>query len=78
MEVVSEYCIVPSAVGNTIMYMILQGLLALLTFRYVYSTVVICAIVKNEELYIDEWVKYNRYLGFNQIFLYDTTRLAGK
>ena len=53
--------------------MILQGLLALLTFRYVYSTVVICAIVKNEELYIDEWVKYNRYLGFNQIFLYDNS-----
>jgi hypothetical protein len=33
----------------------------------------ICAIVKNEERYIDEWVDYNLALGFDRIYLFDNS-----
>lgn len=31
----------------------------------------ICAIAKNEDLYLDEWITYHLALGFKHIFLYD-------
>ena len=33
--------------------------------------VVICAIAKNEHLYINDWVKWHLNLGFDHIYLYD-------
>lgn len=33
--------------------------------------IVICAIVKQEHLYIDEWIKYHLLLGFDRIYIYD-------
>jgi hypothetical protein len=35
--------------------------------------IVICAIALNEELYIDEWIKYNLLLGFTHIYIYDNS-----
>lgn len=37
--------------------------------------VVICAIAKNEHLYINEWVKYYIGLGVDHIYLYDNDNL---
>ena len=37
--------------------------------------VVICAIAKNEHLYINEWVNYYLKLGFDKIYLYDNDDL---
>lgn len=37
------------------------------------SKAIICAVLKNEELYVDEWIKYNKYLGFDFIQLYDNS-----
>jgi hypothetical protein len=34
---------------------------------------VICSIALKELLYIDEWIKYHRALGFEQIYLYDNS-----
>lgn len=34
---------------------------------------VICAIALDEELYIDEWIKYNLALGFSHIYIYDNS-----
>jgi len=36
-------------------------------------TVVICALVKDEDRYVDEWIKFNKYLGFDRIHLYDNS-----
>jgi Glycosyl transferase family 2 len=33
----------------------------------------LCAIVVNEEAYLDEWLDYNLALGFTDIFLYDNS-----
>lgn len=33
--------------------------------------VVICAMAKNEHLYINEWVKHHINIGFDKIYLYD-------
>ena len=33
--------------------------------------VVVCALAKNEHLYINEWVKHYVNLGFDKIYLYD-------
>ena len=30
----------------------------------------ICTIAKNENTYIDEWVRYHIHLGFDHIWLY--------
>jgi len=38
------------------------------------SNVAICLIVKNETLYIDEWLDYNIALGFSPIIIYDNTK----
>ena len=35
------------------------------------AQVMICSILKNEDLYIDEWLEYHRYLGFDRVQLYD-------
>ena len=32
---------------------------------------VVCAIAKNEDTYLEEWVKYHIGIGFDHIFLYD-------
>jgi hypothetical protein len=34
---------------------------------------VICAIAKDEDPYIDEWVRYNLGLGFHKIYVYDNS-----
>lgn len=33
--------------------------------------VALCCIIKNENLYLKEWVEYYKNLGFNHIFIYD-------
>lgn len=33
----------------------------------------LCVIVKDEDLYIHEWVQYNLKLGFSRIYMYDNT-----
>lgn len=35
------------------------------------AEVMICSIVKNEQSYIDEWLQYHKYLGFDRAHLYD-------
>jgi hypothetical protein len=39
------------------------------------ETAAICAIVKDEQLYLEEWVLYNLGLGFHHIYLYDNSQL---
>jgi hypothetical protein len=36
--------------------------------------VAICAIALDEELYIDEWIRYHQLLGFSHIYIYDNSR----
>jgi len=40
--------------------------------------IAVCAIGKNENLYIREWVEYYKNLGINKIFLYDNNDLNGE
>lgn len=40
--------------------------------------VVVCAIAKNEHLYINEWVKHYIDLGVDKIYLYDNDDAKGK
>lgn len=35
------------------------------------NDVVICAIALDEDLYIDEWIRYHLALGFSHIYIYD-------
>lgn len=37
------------------------------------SSVAICCIALNEELYIDEWLQYHFGLGFNHVYVYDNS-----
>lgn len=37
------------------------------------ETAVICAIVLDEQRYIDEWIAYHRKLGFGHVYLYDNS-----
>jgi len=37
--------------------------------------VVICALAKNEELYINDWIKHHIKIGFDHIYLYDNNDL---
>ena len=37
------------------------------------ETAVVCAIVMNEEAYIDEWVDYHHALGFSHFYIYDNS-----
>ena len=45
--------------------------------KYVFNNnindAVVCAIAFEEELYIDEWIKYNLALGFSHIYIYDNS-----
>jgi len=34
-------------------------------------TAVLCAIILDEQRYIDEWIAYHRKLGFDHVYLYD-------
>lgn len=40
--------------------------------------VALCAIVKNENLYIREWLEYYKKLGISKIFLYDNNEINGE
>lgn len=40
--------------------------------------VALCAIAKNENLYIREWVEWYKNLGISKIFLYDNNELDGE
>ena len=40
--------------------------------------VAVCAIAKNENLYIREWVEWYKNLGVSKIFLYDNNELNGE
>lgn len=35
------------------------------------AQVIVCAVLKHEELYVDEWIRYYQYLGFDFMYLYD-------
>ena len=37
------------------------------------SNVAICLIIKNETLYLDEWIDYQVALGFSPIYIYDNS-----
>lgn len=38
----------------------------------------ICAIIRNENLYLREWVEYHLALGFDKIILYDNNAIDGE
>lgn len=40
--------------------------------------IAICAIVKNENIYLREWVEYHKGLGFDKIILYDNNPVDGE
>lgn len=40
--------------------------------------IAICAIIKQENLYLREWVEYHKKLGFDKIFLYDNNNVNGE
>lgn len=45
--------------------------------RYKYE-IAICAVAKNEEEYIEEWVEHHLKIGIEKIYLYDNNDDAGK
>ena len=40
--------------------------------------IAICAIIKNENLYLREWVEHHKNLGFDKIILYDNNAVDGE
>ena len=34
-------------------------------------TVALCAIVKNESVYIQEWLAFHRVISFDEVFIYN-------
>ena len=40
--------------------------------------IAICAIIKNENVYLREWVEYHRGLGFDKIIIYDNNSIDGE
>jgi hypothetical protein len=42
------------------------------------SLFVLCAVMLDEDLYIDEWVLYNKKLGFHKIHIYDNNNTASE
>jgi|1048.fasta_scaffold73107_1 hypothetical protein len=40
------------------------------------ATAVICAIAKEEQLYIEEWIEYHIHLGFAHIYIYDNDSIT--
>jgi hypothetical protein len=43
------------------------------TVKNPHDRTVICAIVKSEEAYLDEWINYHLGIGFSHIFIYDNS-----
>jgi hypothetical protein len=37
------------------------------------ARVVVCAVMRDEDRYVDEWILYNKYLGFDAIHIYDNS-----
>lgn len=50
----------------------------IITFDNTPLKVALCAIAKNENLYIREWVEWYKKLGVSKIFLYDNNELDGE
>lgn len=42
------------------------------------TKIAICAIAKNENLYIREWVEYHKNIGIDKIFIYDNNEKNGE
>ena len=42
------------------------------------NKIAICAIAKNENLYIRDWIEYHKNLGIDKIYLYDNNDLNGE
>lgn len=42
------------------------------------NKVALCAIVKNENLYIREWINWYKHIGISKIFLYDNNDIDGE
>lgn len=40
--------------------------------------IAICAIIKNENLYLREWIEYHKRLGFDKIIIYDNNPVDGE
>lgn len=40
--------------------------------------ITICAVAKNEEIYIEEWVIHHLSIGFEKIYIYDNNEVFGK
>lgn len=40
--------------------------------------IALCAIVKNENIYLREWVEYHKSIGFDKIILYDNNPVDGE
>ena len=40
--------------------------------------VLLCAIVKNENKYINEWLEHYKQLGFSKVILYDNNDINGE
>jgi hypothetical protein len=38
-----------------------------------FKRVIICAVMKDEDEYVDEWLRYHRHLGFDAIQVYDNS-----
>ena len=57
---------------------ILYIIMILIKRNYFFKGAALCMIAKNENLYIKEFVKYYKNLGFKKIFLYDNNDLNGE
>ena len=40
--------------------------------------IAICAIIRNENLYLREWVEHHKHMGFDHIILYDNNNPDGE
>ena len=38
----------------------------------------VCVIIKNENLYIRDWVEYYKKIGFDTVILFDNNDLEGE
>ena len=38
----------------------------------------LCVIVKEENCYLEEWINYNKLLGFDKILIYDNNDKYGE
>lgn len=42
------------------------------------ARVAVCAVLKDDQLYVDEWLRYHRFLGFDAMHLYDNNENPSK